>query len=186
MLALVNSAPVLLSDVELAEVAELVPREPGEDDSSHRRAVTEALVALELRWQDLESAAIVQRTTVDLDAAWATVASRAGGEAVLQERLAAVGLSEAALRSLVRRAAVVQAYVTTRFTPFARATPQEVEEYWQRELSPALAAKGTPAPPLEQVRAEVEALLRERKLDAEIARWTAEIEKRAVVVRYFR
>ena len=70
VLALVNGVPVLVSDVDLAEVAALVPRQPGESDDDYRRAVVEALVDLELRWQDLEAAAIAPRIPVDLDAAW--------------------------------------------------------------------------------------------------------------------
>lgn len=186
MLALVNGAPVLASDVDLAEVAQLVPRGDGESDGDYRRAVLEALVALQLRWQDLEAAALTERVQIDLAAAWSSVVARAGGNEALQARLAAVGLPEETLRDLVRRAAVVEGYVATRFGPFARATPREVEDTWSGELAPALAARGKPVPELAAVRAEVEALVRERKLDAEVRRWTAELEARASVVRYSR
>lgn len=186
MLALVNGAPILASDVELAELAALVPREQGESDAAYRHAVSEALVVLELRWQDLEAAALTRRSQADLEAAWNAVTTRAGGEEAVRARLAEIGLPEAALRDLVRRAAVVQAYVAARFTPFVRPLPQEVEDLWQHELAPALVAQGKPVPQLAEVRAEVEALLRERKLDDEVARWTAELEKRALVVRYFK
>jgi len=186
VLALVNGAPVLASDVDLAEVAQLVPRGDGEGDADYRRAVLEALVALQLRWQDLEAAALTERVQVDLAAAWTSVVARAGGEAALQQRLAAIGLPEETLRDLVRRAAIVEGYVATRFGPFSRATPREVEDLWSGELAPALAAQGKPVPELAAVRAEVEALLRERKLDAEVRRWTAELETRASVVRYSR
>jgi hypothetical protein len=186
VLALVNGVPVLASDVELAEVAALVPRADGEVDADYRRAVLDALVALQLRWQDLEAAALTERVQVDLGAAWTGVAARAGGEAALAERLAAIGLPEETLRDLVRRAAVVESYVATRFGPFARPTPREVEDAWEAELAPALAAQGKPVPELAAVRAEVEALLRERKLDAEVRRWTAELESRSSVVRYSR
>jgi len=186
VLALVNGVPVLASDVELAQAAELVPRQEGESDADYRRAVLDALIALQLRWQDLEAAALTERVQADLAAAWSGVAARAGGEEALRARLAAIGLPDAALRDLVRRAAVVEAYVATRFGPFARATPREVEDAWSGELAPALAAQGKPVPELAAVRGEVEALLRERKLDAEVKRWTAELEARASVVRYSR
>jgi hypothetical protein len=186
VLALVNGVPVLLSDVELAEVAGLVPRGVDEGDADYRRAVLDALVALQLRWQDLEAAALTERVQVDLDAAWRGVVTRAGGGEALAARLAAIGLPEETLRDLVRRAAVVESYAATRFGPFARPTPREVEDVWKSELAPALAAQGKPVPELAAVRAEVEALLRERKLDAEVRRWTAELEARGSVVRYSR
>ena len=186
VLALVNGVPVLASDLELADAARLVPRADGESDADYRHAVLEALIALQLRWQDLEAAALTERVEVDLGAAWASVATRAGGDDALSARLAAIGLPEETLRDLVRRAAVVEAYAATRFGPFARPTQREVEDAWSGELAAALAAQGKQAPELAVVRAEVEALLRERKIDAEVKRWTAELEARSSVVRYSR
>ncbi len=184
VLALVNNVPVLASDVELAEVGALVPREPAESDADYDRAVLDALVDLELRWQDLQTAGIAARTQVDIDAAWRTTVERAGGEDALREKLAKLGFNEAPLRELVRRAAVVQSYVASRFGPFVRPTAKEVEAFWQQELVPQLKSQGKAVPPLAEVRAKVEALLRERKLGAEIDRWTAELAKRAEIVRY--
>jgi hypothetical protein len=184
VLALVNNVPVLASDVELAEVGALVPREPAESDADYARAVLDALVDLELRWQDLQAAGITTRAQVDLDAAWRATMERTGGEEALREKLAQIGFNEGPLRELVRRAAVVQSYVASRFGPFVRPTSQEVETFWQQELIPQLKSEGKPVPPLADVRPKVEALLRERKLAAEIDRWTAELAKRAEVVRY--
>jgi len=109
---------------------------------------------------------------------------RVGGEEELRRRLGQIGLSEGALRELLRRAAVVEAYVASRFGPFVRPTAQEVEKAWREELAPKLEAGGQPAPDLSQVRSQVEALLRERKLTAEVERWTSDLAKRAEIIRY--
>lgn len=186
VLATVNAVPVLATDVELAELAGVVPRQPGESDAAYRRAVMEALVALELRWQDLSAAGVVQRTAVDLDAAWRVVADRAGGAEALDARLAAAGLDRALLGELVRRAAVVEAYVSRRFMPFVRPTQEEIAQAYQAEVVAPARAAGQGVPELEAVRATLEALLKERKLAAEIDRWTAELEGRAEVTRYVR
>ena len=184
VLAVVNGVPVLATDVELAEAGRLVPHEPGEGDIAYRAAVLDALIELELRWQDLEAAALTSRVQVDLGAAWAATVKRAGGADALHDRLAALGLPELALRGLVRRAAVVEAYVATRFAPFVRPSAAEVEKAWKEELAPRLEAAGKPVPPLAAVRDQVEALLRERKLSDEVDRWTEELAKRADIVRY--
>jgi hypothetical protein len=186
VLAVVNGAPVLTSDADLATIAGLVPREEGESDAAYRRAVVEALIALELRWQDLQATGITARVSVDLAAAWSGVVARAGGAEALGAELSRHGLPEAVLKELVRRAAVVEAYVADRFSPFARPGPDEVDRLWRNELAPALAASGKEPPELAEVREQVEALVRERKLAAEVARWTAELEKRAEVLRYLR
>ena len=186
VVALVNGVPILVSDVELAEIAALVPHAESESPAEYRNVVAEALVLLALRWQDLDVAGVTSRTAVDLAAAWASVVTRAGGVETLREQLRAVGLDEALLRALVRRAAIVQAYVGTRFAPFIRPTANEVETVYRDELAPQLVATGKVAPPLVQVRAQVEALVRERKLNTEIARWTDELERRGEVIRYFK
>jgi hypothetical protein len=184
VLALVGSTPVLASDAELAELAQLVPREAGESDESYRRAVVDALIALELRWQDLASAGMTTRVQADVDGAWAAVTKRAGGEDTLRARLTASGLGEAELRTLVGRAAVVQAYALNRFAPFARPTADEVETLYRQEVVRSLERDGQPVPPLDEVRASLEAILRERKLDAEVERWTGELAARTQVLRY--
>jgi len=182
--ALVNGVPILTSDLELAETASIVPRRAEETDAGYRATVTDALINLELRWQDLAAAAVAERTPFDMDRAWTAVVARAGGEGTLHRRLAAIGLDETPLRELVRRAAIVQAYVASRFQPFVRPAAGEVDDLWQRELAPALRAQGKPVPPLADVRAQVETLLRERKLDAELQRWTDELAAKAEVIRY--
>lgn len=186
VVAVVNGVPVLATDVELARVAGLVPPRPDEDAAAHASAVVDALVDLELRWQDLRAAAITDRLQVDDDALWRAVTERAGGDAALAERLAAAGLPPEALRFLLRRAAAVQAYVSERFAPFARPTESELESYWEERLVPELRAAGEPVPELEAVRDRVETLVSEEKLLAEVERWTAELARRAEVVRYRR
>lgn len=184
VLAVVNGVPILASDVELAEAAGLVPRQAGEDDTDYRRAVVSALVDLELRWQDLTAAGIAARVQTDLDAAWRATVQRAGGDEALRRRLERMGLGERELREMVRHAAVVQAYVASRFAPFVRPTPQDIETAWREELLPQLEKEGNHVPQLADVRGEVEALLRERKLSSEVERWTADLAKRAEIVRY--
>ncbi len=184
VIATVNGTPILASDVELVELAGLVPRAAGEDDAAHRRAVEEALIALALRWQDLDRTGLAARVKPNLEAAWATVVTRAGGEESLARKLDAAGLPESLLREIVRRLATVEAYATERFGPFVRPTLQEVEAAYANELLPALTAGAGSPPPLEEVRAQLELLVRERKLVAEIDRWTAELAARARIQRY--
>ena len=184
--ALVNGVPVLASDVDLAEVAALVPSQQNESEDEYRRAVVEALIDLELRWQDLEASAMAPRISADLDGAWQKMVQRVGGEEELRRRLERIGLSEGALRELLRRAVVVEAYVASRFGPFVRPTAPEVEKIWLEELVPKLKAAGQPVPDLSLVRSQVEALLRERKLTAEVERWTADLARRSEIIRYFK
>lgn len=184
VVAMVNRTPILASDVELAELAGLVPRAEGESAESHREAVVEALIALALRWEELDRTGLTTRLRPELEAAWAAVVVRSGGEAALRQRLEMAGLPEGLARELVRRVATVEAYAAERFGPFVRPSPQDVETAYINELVPAMAARGSEAPPLETVWAQLERLLRERRLAAEIQRWTEELAARAQIQRY--
>jgi len=186
VLALVNGVPILASDVELARLACLVPRLPQEDEAAYQRTLVEALVALELRYQDLAAAHLEQRLPLDWARAWDKVLTAAGGEEALQEKLAAAGLSLASLKRLVRRAALVEAYVATRLASGLRVSQGELEAYYRNEFFPAWPLSLGPPPPLEAVRQQVEAILRERKLRQEVDRWTEELAQRGEVIRYLR
>jgi hypothetical protein len=184
VVAVVNHAAILTSDIQLAEVAQLVPRGKDEGDAAYERTVLEALIELELRWQDLESAGLTDRISADLDAAWAATVHKAGGRETLDERLHALGLPEDSLRRFVRRAAIVEAYVSNHFAPFVRPTLDEVKAVYDRELVPAAKKAGEPVPVLEKVRPQLEEIVRQRKLLAEVNRWSEELAARAKVVRY--
>jgi hypothetical protein len=186
VLAVVNDAAILTSDLQLAEVAGLVPREKGETEKAYDEAVLEALIDLDLRWQDLESAGIAQRVEADVDGAWARAVKSAGGEDELDRRLKAIGMPEIALRRLIRRAAIVQVYVSTHFAPFVRPTADEIKAVYDGELVPAARKAGEPVPGLEAVRSQVEEIVRQRKLLAEVDRWTSELAVKGRVTRYSR
>lgn len=186
VLALVNGVPILASDVELASIAGLVPKLPHEDEASYRKAVLEALIALELRYQDLAGARLATRVSYDAEAAWQRVVTQAGGEEELQRKLAEAGLGEADLRRLVERAALVEAYVAKWFAPSLRVRQEEVETYYQKEFLPRWPSGQGPPPSLAQARSQLEALMKEKKLLEQIQRWTEELAHRGEVVRYSR
>jgi hypothetical protein len=79
--------------------------------------------------------AIAPRIPVDLDAAWRKAVSRVGDEGELHRR-PRIGSSEGALRELLRRAAVVEAYVASRFGPFSSAERTEVDKAWRTRSDP--------------------------------------------------
>lgn len=186
VVALVNGVPILASDLELAEIAGLVPKLPGEDEANFRKAVLEALIALELRYQDLAEARLEQRISYDWEAAWKRVAVQAGGEEALERKLSEAGLTQTELARLVRRAALVEAYVARWFAPAVRVSQEELVAYFREEFLPRWPASQGPPPSLEQVRTQLEAMVREKKLTQEVERWTQELARRGEVIRYRR
>lgn len=185
VLALVNGVPVLRSDVELAEIANLLPRAPSEGEKEYHNAVLEALIALELRYQELKTAHLDQRLSVDWEAAWEKVVQQAGGEGELSRRLAAAGLSRESLMHLVRRAALVEAYVAQRFASSLRVSQEEIQKAYEAAFPQGPQVSGN-RPLLAEVRPLLERLVREKKLAEAVNRWTQELAQRGEVLRYRR
>lgn len=185
VLALVNGVPILSSDVELAEIANLLPRVEGEGERDYHNALLEALIALELRYQDLKAAHLDQQLVVDWEAAWAKVVQQVGGEEELSRRLAAAGLLRESLMHLVRRAALVEAYVAQRFASSLRVSQEEVQKAYEAAFPPSPEGSGK-RPLLAEVRPQLERLIRERKLAEAVSRWTQELALRGEVLRYRR
>ena len=62
---------------------------------------------------------------------------------------------------------------------------EEIEAHYQRVLAPELRRTGQPVPPLDDVREQIREVLREQRLNEELAGWTAELRRKADVQDYF-
>ena len=61
----------------------------------------------------------------------------------------------------------------------------DIQRYYERELVPELRRRQASVPPLATVREEIRDLLRERRLNEEIERWTEELRREADIEDYF-
>ncbi len=175
VVAVVGDAPLLASDLELARLAGI----QGEGDD-----VLAALIRLEVEYRDLEASGALYRIQVDPEATEVRFAERAGGRAALEQALQARGLAWADLRLLALRVASVDAYVNQRLRPRIHVTTEELRAEYRDALVPRLAAQGVAAPPLADVREQLERLLVERRLNQEIAGWLAQARERLGVTRF--
>jgi len=96
--------------------------------------------------------------------------------------LAATGLSEQELRSQLRRQLEVNRYLERRFRGLVFVTDAEIEAYYRDELPRDLG--GRPAPELAQVTDAIRRILEERRFNARVDQWIAELKSRAVIRRY--
>ncbi|HEX2253407.1 MAG TPA: hypothetical protein VHQ65_09085, partial [Thermoanaerobaculia bacterium] len=85
------------------------------------------------------------------------------------------------LSQLVARQLRVVNYVDERLGARVFVSLQDIRTYYDEELVPALAAAGDDPPPLEEVREDIRGLLKERRLNDEIERWTRELRREADV-----
>lgn len=186
ILAAVGATPILRSDIALAALVRLVPPEDGEDEAAYWSRLLDARIRLELEFQDLEEGGLLYRLEPDPAAVREVLVGRAGGEEALRSGLETAGLGRSDFDELVLRAAAAQAYVEQRLRPRISVSPEEIEAAYQRFLVEEIADAGEPVPPLSAVRAHLQQILVEQKLNQEIERWVEQAAERHEVVRFRR
>ncbi|HRC84594.1 MAG TPA: SurA N-terminal domain-containing protein [Thermoanaerobaculia bacterium] len=185
ILASVDDDPILASDVERALRLGLVEdRRPGETDAELRSRVLEEMIDERLRFHEVDRYGLNQVPVSEIELRIEEIRSRFPSEAEFQQRLAELNLSEDGLSQLVARQLIVLAYVEDRLAARVLVGLEDIRDYYESQLVPALGESGQPVPPLEEVREQIRQVLREQKLNEEITRWTEELESRATVTRF--
>jgi peptidyl-prolyl cis-trans isomerase SurA len=93
-------------------------------------------------------------------------------------RLAALGLSEAAVRRLLGDELYLSGFLDYKFRPAAQVDQTQIEAYYKDTLAPELAAKGQQAPPLADAAEQIRELLTQRDINERATRWLEETKSR--------
>jgi len=182
VVALVDEEPILLSDLERVIGLGLMVHQAEESDEALRRRTLDRLIELTLRQNELGRFGFQQVPVEEVDLQFDAVRERFESEAVFQAELDRLGLDAQGVRQLLARQLATLAFVEERLGPRVFVGIEEIRRYYEETLVPDLAKLGQPAPPIEEVRESIRALLREKKLDEEIVRWTAELRRAADIV----
>lgn len=182
--AVVDRTPVLRSDLTLAGIVGLLPRDPGEGEAAYRSRLLGARIRLELQYRDLEDSGTLYRLALDTDSLRSGWVEAAGGEEPLTAELAADGLTPDDLDQLALRVAAAAAYVEQRLRPRISIGLNEIEDAYREDVVQPLRRAQQPVPSLPEVRDQLHRLLVERKLNAEIERWLADAGQRHEVTRF--
>jgi hypothetical protein len=185
VVAVVDRTPLLRSDVDLAELLEIIPRAFGTTEADHRSALLEARIRLETQFRDLESSGVLYRLDLDVNEVRRSLLSAVGGVEALSSRLAAAGLGEADIDELSLRVCAANAYAEQRLRPRISVSLQEIETAY-RNLAVELESQGEVAPPLTSVHDQLHRLISERKLNDEIELWVERALNEREVTRFVR
>lgn len=186
VVAVVETTPLLSSDLELAHLVALVPRADGEDVEAYRSRLLDARIRLELQFLDLAATAALYRLEPDVDGALAAFEARAGGAEALAAGLALAGLQPADVEALALRVAAAQAYVEQRLRPRLTLGLEDLEQAYDELVVRPMVARGEQPPPLVEVRDQVSRLVVERQLTVEVEAWLAQVTARYEVTRFTR
>jgi hypothetical protein len=185
ILAVVDEDPVLASDVERAIGLGLAERQPGEDDRALRRRVLDELIEQRLRFHEVDRYGFTEVPVSEIEARFAEIRGRFASPAAFRARLAELGMDEDGVRNLVARQLMVLTYVEERLGVRVFVGLDEIRSYHESTLVPEMRRQGKAAPPLEEVRESIRAVLKEQRLNEELERWTEELRRQADVIDHF-
>lgn len=187
VVAVVDEDPILDSDIDRVVRLGLLPELVGESVAEERRRALDLAIEQRLRLHEVDRFGFEETPLALLDRQLEEIRSRFPSEEAFRSELARLGLDETALRQLLARQLSVLAYVEERLGPRVFVSVDDIGHYYNEELLPELRKNGvgpSEIPTLESVRESIRAVLRERRLNVEIDRWTADLRARADVVDY--
>lgn len=185
IVAVVDEDPILASDIDRAITLGLAERREGESERAFRRRVLDSLIVERIRLHEVSRFGIERAPVEAIEAQVEVIRARFSSDEELRTRLAEVGLDLEGLRQLVARQLAVWAYFEEFLGPRIFVDLEEIREYYEGTLVPALEAEGSPVPPIEDVREEIRQLLRERRLNEAIEARTEELRREADVLNFF-
>jgi parvulin-like peptidyl-prolyl isomerase len=182
ILAVVDEEPILASDLDRAVKLGLVAKEPGENDEKFRRRVLDALIDERVRFHEIDRFGFSEVPGEEVDEQVAAIRARFASQAAFTKALAEVGLNQQGLRQLVARQILVLTYVDERLGARVFVSLDDVTRYYKNSLTPEMQKKGQPVPPLEEVRDQIREVLKQERLNQELATWTDELKAKADIV----
>ena len=187
VVAVVDEDPILDSDIERVVRLGLLPAVAGESLADQRRRALDLAIEQKLRLHEVDRFGFEETPLALVDRQLEETRSRFASEEDFRSELVRLGLDEGSLRQLLARQLAVLGYVEERLGPRVFVSVDDIGRYYNEELLPELQRTATPAaeiPALETVRESIRAVLRERRLNDEIDRWTADLRRKADVVDY--
>lgn len=114
----------------------------------------------------------------EVDLAYEQLVKQFSSPAEFQNRLDAAGLSEAAVRRMLKQQLYLSRFLDYRFRPAAQVEQKQVEAFYQDEFVPQLKQRGATVPPLEDVEDTIREVLVQRAINERAAKWLDETRER--------
>jgi hypothetical protein len=176
IVAVVDEDPIFQSDLRRALAFGFA--RPGSRPGD-LRPVLDQLIDERLRAHDIDRYGVPPADPAQVDAQLNRIEAAHGGAPSLDAELAALGSSREELRRSIDLQLRILVYIDERLAPRVFVDDGELLGYYQNDLTAEMARQGTALPPIAEVREGIRSVLRERKLNAEAAQWTAELRREA-------
>jgi hypothetical protein len=155
-----------------SEIDELTAFQNLVDGKSGSRA--DAIRELTDQWivnNEAQTSRFARPSKEDVDEALQNLSSQIGSEDALHQRMAKVGLTEAAVRRQLELQIYLNRFVDYKFRAAAQVDEQQIKDYYNGEFTQQAKANGETVPPLDEVHAEIHRLLTERIITDRASKW---------------
>jgi hypothetical protein len=154
---------------ELAGFQELVDGHAKSRDELIRELAGEWIVRGEA-----DAAKYPRPTKEDIENAYARLVSQFESPEEFKKRVAAAGLSEAAVRRMLGQQLYLSRFLDYRFRPSAQVDQKQIEAYYNEEFAPQLKVRGQTVPPLDAVADTIREVLVQRAITDRANQWIDE------------
>ena len=187
--AVVGDDLILESELRKLTGVGYLPREAGETDAGYRDRVLAGRVVEVLRERQLRKTGGIEPKREEVEARVALLEARVVRERgeTLDAILARAGATREELVAFVKRGMALESFVKERLSPGIKTTDAELRAYYDGPFREEARARGvTTFPAYEDVSEQIRELVRERKLNAEIERWTEQLRAETRILIYRR
>lgn len=184
VLAVVDEETILASDVERVIALGLVERGTEEGEEAFRQRALQELIEQKLRFHEIDRYGFTELPVQRVEEEAAEIRRSFPSEAAWQTRLAELGLDEDGVKALVARQILVYTYIEERLGPRVFVSLEDIREYYDTVLVPEMNRRGAEVPPIDEVREQIREVLRQQRLNEELARWTEELRRDADIADY--
>jgi len=183
ILALVNDDVVTRTDL-LWSIAldSRAPSPAGPVSSDLLKQKLEVMVDQRLVAQEAARLPSSELTQDEVDKKRTELVKSFKSEADFRQRVESVGLTPDRIDDLIRERILIDRFVDFRFRSFVLVTEPEIQKYFDETLAPRIRAAGQVPPPLAKVSDDINALLKQEKINQEIDRWLTTVRQRADIV----
>jgi hypothetical protein len=157
-----------------------LPRENGESEEAYRGRVLTEVIDEYLRYRDAERFAPAPPAAREIDDAYRALRERLAREGKDPDvEFRAAGMSEPEIRGSVEKQLVVRRYIQDRIVSLVMISPEEIQAAYEGPFAEVYRRDGRAAPPLDGARETIGEDLRNRKINAELEKWTQDLRAKA-------
>lgn len=169
--------------IEQTRLTAAIEGTPLDLSAENKRKVLDRMIEQELIRKEIEFTKFSSATSAETAPLLKQVKDRYPNEAAFRRALAEYGISEDVLQRYLIWQVTFLRFVEYRFQPSVQITETEIQQEYRRQSATMIADHQSP-PALDQMRPQLEKIIRQRLTDAALDRWLGEVRTQYDILYY--